>query len=215
MNIIKEIDLKKRILEISHKHQSSHIGSCLTCVDYIDEIYNAKDEDEPFILSNGHAGLALYVVLEKYHGLDAETLYIKHGVHPNRDKGDQIWCSTGSLGQGLPIALGMAKENRNKNVYCMTSDGEWAEGSMWESLRIASNLGIDNLWIFVNANGYGGNGSIDTERLEWQIAGFIKDNCPRVSFIKTDMNQYPAFLQGLKAHYAVLTDDQFTEVLKV
>ena len=215
MNIIKEVDLKKRILEISYKNKSSHIGSCLTCVDIIDAIYKAKDEDEPFVLSNGHAGLALYVILEKYLGLDAEKLYKKHGTHPSRDKVDGIYCSTGSLGQGLPIALGMALENKKKNVYCMTSDGEWSEGSMWESLRIASEQELDNLWIFVSANGYGAYKEINSERLEWQIASFVKNNCPRVSFVKTDIKEYPDFLQGLAGHYHVMNKNEYEQAVKV
>src|SRR2546427_251920 len=59
-------DLKKRIIEISYKNKLSHIGSCLTAVDIIDEIYAIKKPNEKFILSSGHAGLALYCVIEKY-----------------------------------------------------------------------------------------------------------------------------------------------------
>ena len=59
-------ELKKRILEISYKKKLSHLGSCLTAVDIIDEIFKIKKPDEKFVLSSGHAALALYVVLEKY-----------------------------------------------------------------------------------------------------------------------------------------------------
>ena len=77
--------LKRRILDLSHKYKLSHIGSCLTAVDLIDGIYKVKKPDEPFILSQGHAGLALYVVLEKYEKRNPEKLILKHGTHPNRD----------------------------------------------------------------------------------------------------------------------------------
>ena len=60
-------ELEKRILEISHKHKLSHISSCLTAVDLIDNIYKNKREKDIFILSSGHSALALYVVLEKYY----------------------------------------------------------------------------------------------------------------------------------------------------
>ena len=90
--------LTDRVIQLSKKLGLSHIGSCCTAVGIIDEIYSVKKEDEPFILSAGHAGLALYVILEKYYGFDAEKLYHKHGTHPNRSLGDKIYCSTGSLG---------------------------------------------------------------------------------------------------------------------
>ena len=84
--------LEKRILEISYKHKLSHLGSCLTAVNIIDEIYKVKKPDEPFILSQGHAGVALYTILEKFEGKDAEELWKKHGTHPNRDLDDGIYC---------------------------------------------------------------------------------------------------------------------------
>src|SRR5438874_161410 len=95
--------LHDRIIEISKKYKLSHLGSCLTAIDIIEEIYNEKQEDEKFVLSSGHAGLALYVVLEKY-GFDAEILLKHCGIHPKRMYGYGIDCSTGSLGHGLPIA---------------------------------------------------------------------------------------------------------------
>ena len=74
-------NLEKRILEISFKHKLSHLSSNLSSVNIIDEIYSIKKEDELFVLSNGHAGLALYVVLEKYYKINAEQLQKKHENH--------------------------------------------------------------------------------------------------------------------------------------
>ena len=92
------VDLKKRILEIAYKHKLSHLGSYLSAVGIVDEIYKTKGADDIFILSSGHAALALYVCLEKYEGADAEELFLKHGGHPHRDEFNGIYCSTGSLG---------------------------------------------------------------------------------------------------------------------
>jgi len=157
-------DLKRRIIDISYKKCLSHLGSCLGAVDIIDEIYHVKKQDEPFILSSGHAGLALYVILEKYGssntGLTAEELFDLHGVHPNRDMKNGIWCSSGSLGHGLGIAVGMALADRSKNVYCLISDGECAEGSIWEALRVIAEQKLTNLKIFCNFNGWGAYGEI-------------------------------------------------------
>src|SRR5581483_4634993 len=146
--------LKKRILDISYKHKLSHIGSCLTAVDIIEEIYKTKKEEDIFVLSCGHAGLALYVILENIYGLDAEELFKKHGVHPNKCIEDKIYCSSGSLGHGLPIAIGMALANKERKIYCLISDGELAEGSIWESLRFINEQQINNIEIYVNINGY-------------------------------------------------------------
>ena len=66
------INLKKRILEIAYKNKLSHLGSYLSSVGIIDEIYKTKNHDDIFILSSGHASLALYVTLEKYEDKNAE-----------------------------------------------------------------------------------------------------------------------------------------------
>ena len=75
--------LKKRILDIAYKHKLSHLGSYLSAVDIVDEIYKTKNPEDIFILSSGHAALALYVVIEKYEGKNAEELFIKYGGHPH------------------------------------------------------------------------------------------------------------------------------------
>jgi transketolase len=188
------MNLEQRILELSKKYKLSHIGSCLTSVGIIDEIYSIKKPDEKFVLSCGHAGLALYVVLEKYLGIDAEYLLLKHGVHPNRD--EVINCSTGSLGQGLPIALGMALADRTKNVYCLISDGECAEGSVYEALNIKHRYGVYNLIVFCNYNGYGAYDRTDLFSIQRKLPEVNKlFDMSGHSFIKE-------YKQG--AHYKIL-----------
>jgi transketolase len=199
--------LHKRILDLSYKHKLSHLGSCLTSVDLIKQIYDVKEDDEPFILSNGHAGLALYVVLEDKYGFDAESLYKLHGTHPNRDISHHIPVSTGSLGQGLPIAVGMALADPTKNVYCMISDGECAEGSIWEALRIAGELRLENLRVVVNANGVSAYKRVDVDLLEKRLALFYP-----VAVARTDVYDYPQWLQGLNGHYQVMDELQYKEV---
>src|SRR4051812_31246723 len=163
---MKNADLKKRILEISYKHGLSHLGSCLTAVDIIKEIYDTKDDTEPFILSSGHAALGLYVVLEqKYQTPTAEDIFLHHGVHPDRCESCHLYCSTGSLGQGLPIAVGMALADRTKNVYCLISDGECAEGSIWEALRIAEENQLNNLKFHLNLDGWAAYQGIEISKL--------------------------------------------------
>ena len=70
-------ELKRRIIEIAHKHKLSHLGSYLSCVDPIKWIFQNMHKDDIFILSNGHAALALYVNIENKFGINAEELYRK------------------------------------------------------------------------------------------------------------------------------------------
>ena len=62
-----DIKLKKRLLKLLYDHNEEHVGSCFTCIDIIDDIFQKKNKDDVFILSNGHAAYALYVILEKYY----------------------------------------------------------------------------------------------------------------------------------------------------
>lgn len=199
--------LHRRILEISYKHKLSHIGSCLGCVDIIDEIYKMRKPDEPFILSNGHAGLALYVVLEKHLGKNAEDLFVRHGVHPTKNLEDGIYCSTGSLGSGLGIATGRALANRNRKVWVLVSDGEISgEGICYEGLTFASRVNLTNLRVKLYANGYGAYRSINLN----DIVHLFRTMCPDgVTYIKTPEQFDIPFLKGQSAHYYVQTEEDW------
>lgn len=201
-------DLDKRILAISYFNKLSHIGSCLTTVSTIEGCYKVMKPEDKFVLSVGHAFLALAVVLEKYKGFDAERLVIEHGTHPNRNETEGIHVSTGSLGQGIPIAVGMALANRDRDVYVVSSDGECAEGSVWEALRIASEQKIENLKLAVCANGYGAYGKIDVEWLDTRLNTFYP-----TLVVRTNMFSYPEYLNGLAGHYTVLNEEQYKEII--
>ena len=225
--------LRRRVLTIINDVHTSHIGSCLSIVDILDAIYAVKKKDEKFILSNGHAAAALYVVLEKYKYLSNANL-TEYGVHPDRNIEKGIDLSTGSLGQGLPITIGMALANKKKNVYCLISDGECAEGSIWESLRVIYDKKIINLKIIVSANGWGAYDPIDIKILERRFKGFgfkivkidghesiqmkqaIKTNYtePTIIFAKTISDQFP-FLVGQDAHYYTMNEDDYKSAMKI
>lgn len=201
LQIVKK--LKKRVLDISFTRKLSHIGSCLSALSIIYEIYKVKG-DSPFILSSGHAGLALYTILEHFEGKNAEKLFDKHGVHPNRDLEDGIYVSTGSLGHGLGIAVGMALSNRDEEVYCLVSDGECAEGSIWEALNVVKAQNLLNLKIYVNCNWYGAYSVISPYDLKLKLDAFA----PNVRSRETSVEQLP-FLKGQKAHYHVMSAEDY------
>ena len=202
------MDLKKRNAEIAYKHKLGHLGSYFSSLEIIDEIFSKMSKEDIFILSSGHAALALYVCLEKYHGLDAEQLFIKHGGHPHRNEDDKIYCSTGSLGMGLPIALGRAIADPTRKVWVLVSDGESAEGSIWESLKTIYEEKIENIEVFVNINGVCAYKEVDTDYMSTRLKAFL----PTINLRYTTVEQYP-FLKGLNAHYHVMNEDNYNYVM--
>lgn len=196
-------------MELSYKNKSSHVGSCLTAAGIIDRIYKKMKPRDRFVLSNGHAFFALAAVLEKYKGKNAEDLVKRHGTHPTRNIKDGIWCSTGSLGMGITIAVGMAIADRTRDIYVLLSDGEMAEGSCWEALKIAAEQKLKNLKVFINANGYSALGKTDPKLIR------LRTRCFFPSFlIRTNMIKYPNWLQGISAHYVVIDEKRYKEVIK-
>jgi transketolase len=201
------INLKKRILEIAYKNKLSHLGSYLSSLEIIEEIYKRKNPEDIFILSSGHAALALYVVLEAYECKNAEELFRKHGGHPHWDEENSLYCSTGSLGLGITVAVGRALANPKRKVYVLISDGESAEGSVWESLRFIYDQNIKNIEIFVNINGYAAYDKINTNYLSDRLKVFL----PNINIRYTTVNQYP-FLKGINAHYHVMSEEDYKSI---
>jgi transketolase len=161
---------RRRILEISQQVQALHIGSAYSCTELVEAIYFGlmrRDEQgnslDRFIMSKGHGCMIQYAILEYLGVLSREDmdLYCKAGgrlgCHP--DYGNPgIEASTGALGHGLAMALGMAYNMKvtssGGDVYCVMSDGELQEGSVWEATLMTSSLGVDNLIAFVDNNDF-------------------------------------------------------------
>ena len=200
-------DLYKRLLDICYERQLHHLGSYFSALQIIDKIYSEMDKDDIFILSNGHAVVALYVILEKYFGLDAVELHEKYGDHPKRNELDKLHCSTGSLGMGVTVAVGRALANPDRNGYCLLSDGECAEGSVWEALRFAYENKVTNLKLYVNANGWSAYDTVDLDYLENRIKAFHPD----VNYVRTTVEHFG--LKGLHAHYTNFNEEQYKEAL--
>lgn len=167
------LQYRKRILEISQKVQALHIAPAFSCIEIVDSIYyglmqNGEAESQNrdvFIMSKGHGCMTQYVVLESMGILNKNDLdqYCTPGgilgAHP--DIGNPgIHASTGSLGHGLGLGVGIAYAEKLKGSSAMThilvSDGELQEGSSWEAMMMAANLSLDNLLIYVDSNDFGG-----------------------------------------------------------
>ena len=161
---------RRRILEVSQQVSALHIGSAYSCTEIVDCIYFGLMRDietgrspDVFLMSKGHGCMIQYVILEELGILSRQDLdlYCKAGgrlgCHP--DYGNPgIEASTGSLGHGLSMAVGMAYAMKTQGlpgvVYCVLSDGEVQEGSTWEATMMASSLGVDNLVAFMDNNDF-------------------------------------------------------------
>ncbi len=160
--IIRQLRIK--ILELVYKSKEGHIASSFSILDILWILYNRMMDfrRDHFILSKGHASLALYVVLNEFGYISTEELEkfcefdSKLGGHPKLNKELGIHASTGSLGHGLPIAVGMALAKKIKDedgmVYCLIGDGESNEGSIWESALLAQQYKLNNLCCIVDYN---------------------------------------------------------------
>src|SRR5215831_3595244 len=161
---------RRRILDISQQVQALHIGSAYSCTEIVDAIYHGLmrrnlDGTSPdtFVMSKGHGCMIQYVILEAMGVLSREELnrYCKPngclGCHP--DYGNPgIEASTGALGHGLSMVVGMALAERGRKtdgiIYTVLSDGEVQEGSTWEAVLMASSLKLSNIIAFTDNNDF-------------------------------------------------------------
>ncbi len=161
------------IIEATYQAGSGHPGGSLSCADVLTYLYfnelNVRP-DEPsyedrdrFVLSKGHAAPALYSVLAQRGFFPVEELKSLRKIdsrlqgHPDMHKTPGVDISTGSLGIGLSNACGMAiaakLQNKEYRVFAVTGDGEIQEGQIWEAAMFASHYKLDNLIVYVDANG--------------------------------------------------------------
>lgn len=160
--------IRSTILSMAHRARRGHIGSalsivevCATCLNEVRGLGSELENRDRFVLSKGHAASALYAVLAAQGLLTQDDLdtYCRDAsflaTHPNTDIVG-IDFATGSLGQGITFAVGAAlaaKLRRDgSRVYCLLSDSELNEGSVWESCLIAAQHALDNLVVVVDFN---------------------------------------------------------------
>ena len=143
---------------------TGHLGGNLSCLPGLLAIVDRLEPNDRLVLSKGHSAGALYVALASKGLIPPEQLatFYHDGTmlpgHPPVNAFDAIPFATGSLGHGLSLAAGLALANKlrgtENKVFCLTSDGEWQEGSTWEALIFASHHELRNLVILVDHNGW-------------------------------------------------------------
>lgn len=165
-------DLRYQIVQLSHEGGTPHLGSALSCVDILVAAYWRALRIDParpgdpnrdrFILSKGHAASALYATLAA-RGFFPESIldgYARHGSplaeQPAPKCAPGVELATGSLGHGLPVAIGMAMaarlQQRSYRVFAVLSDGECNEGSVWEAAMFAPAQRLGRLIVIVDYN---------------------------------------------------------------
>ena len=190
------ISVREGILTGIHGAKAGHPGGSLSAADMFTYLYfkelriDPKDpkkvERDRFVLSKGHTAPGLYAALVNRGYFPIEDLPTLRHIdsylqgHPNMNTVPGVDLSTGSLGQGLSAAAGMAKgarfQGRDINIYSLLGDGELAEGQIWEATMFAAHYGLDNLCIIVDINGLQIDGRtcdvMNTEPLDAKFTAF-------------------------------------------
>ena len=172
--------IRKDIVKMLTESASGHPGGSLSAADILTTLYfhemnvdpkNPKDPNrDRFVLSKGHAAPVLYSALARRGFFDPEKLMTLRKIgsdlqgHPNMNDVSGVDMSTGSLGQGVSTAVGMALagklDKKDYRVYSVLGDGELEEGQVWEAAMAAAHYKLDNLTIFVDFNGLQIDGDI-------------------------------------------------------
>jgi len=144
-------ELRRKVLDLGIETGEAHFGGSFSEIEILISLYNKiLQPEDKFILSKGHACYPLYVLLRE------KGFNPKIQSHPDMCAREGICCTTGSLGHGLPMGMGMALSRKLKNktgkIYVLISDGECQEGTTWESAQIAVHHKLDNLLVIVDHN---------------------------------------------------------------
>lgn len=173
-------EIRRLALESIYLAQSGHPGGSLSIAELLSVLYfdvmnidpkhPAWNQRDRFVLSKGHCAPAYYAALALRGYFDLEELkHLREGKdflqgHPSMAKTNGVDASTGSLGQGLSIANGMAlyavRNQLDFRVYCLCGDGEIQEGQIWEAAMTSAHYKLNNLVLFVDANGYQIDGKV-------------------------------------------------------
>lgn len=249
-------DIRMAIIKLANQSKSPHVGSSLSCVDILVALYfdilnmQPWEERDIFVLSKGHAAMALYCTLAMKGIISGDQLdgYCKLDgtlpAHLDRFSAKGIEVSTGSLGHGFNVGLGIAcgfkKKKSNRKVYSLIGDGESQEGSIWEGALFAAKLEIDNFTAIMDYNNLQGYGrakelcSFEPVRQKWEAFGWyaievdghdidairkaLRENSggkPKIIIACTTKGKGVSFMEDkLIWHYYVVTDKHRDKALQ-
>ncbi|MDO4477892.1 MAG: transketolase [Lachnospiraceae bacterium] len=218
----KAVDVRRGIIEALHSAKAGHPGGSLSSVEclvylYFEEMQNIDPADprkadrDRFVLSKGHAAPVLYSTLAHRGFFPVEELLTLRHVdsrlqgHPCMQDTPGVDMSSGSLGQGISAAVGMALAAKLRGdsyrTYCLLGDGEIEEGQVWEAAMLAGNKGLDNLCLIVDNNNLQIDGPITEVNSPYPIdKKFEAFNCHVINVEDgNDLNQLDAAFKEAKA----------------
>lgn len=248
-------EVRRLVLEQSKRADVGHVGSALSVADIVATLYDGVLRGEPgdpdrdrFVMSKGHAALALYAALRLAGRLRDDELdtYVADGSrlagHPQHAL-PAVDFSTGSLGQGLPVAAGAAlaarRQGSGRRVYALLSDAECDEGSVWEAAMFAAHHRLDGLVAIVDVNGQQALGhTADVLSLaplpdRWAAFGWdvhavdghdpaairgalaaLRTGQPHVLLAETTFGKGVSFMEGrVRWHYLPMDDEQYAQAM--
>lgn len=175
------LQLRRDVVEMVYRTKDGHPSPSFSVADIVTSLYfevmqldpqnPAWEDRDRFVLSKGHACPVLYAALARRGYFDVEELYTLRFLntrlqgHPYAPKTKGLDATTGSLGNGVSIGLGMALaariRNKSYHVYAVTGDGELGEGMIWEAAMAASHHNVGNLTVFIDNNNYQSGGTVE------------------------------------------------------
>ncbi len=249
------VDIRRKIVEVAHRCGCPHVGSALSCVDILSVLYfdvmnlDPWDQRDIFILSKGHASLALCCALTRRGIIDEDVLdgyFTNDGTlpaHLDMFAAKGIEASTGALGHGFNIGLGMAfgfkKKGASRRVFTVIGDGESQEGSVWEGALFAPKLGLDNFTAIMDYNNLQGYGrardlcEFEPIAAKWEAFGWCvaevdghdvaemrdalirhSEGKPKIVIAHTVKGKGVSFMEDrLEWHYYIVNDEHRAEAL--
>jgi len=240
---------KKRLLQMHFESGVGHIGGNLSCLDSLMVLHHqVMGPEDLFVLSKGHSAGSLYATLWSLGRVPDEDLKLFHkdrtklSGHPAPGWRPEVPFATGSLGHGFSLAAGIALAKKLKSepgrVFCLTSDGEWQEGSNWEALIFTLHRKLDNLTLMVDCNGLQGFGttkevaSMDSLKEKFlsfgmpvteinghdlpalQSALATKEKGPRAVILRTQKGNGVSFMENkMEWHYLPMNEAQYQQAL--
>ena len=248
MLIEKRNRVRDRLIRMYKQANAGHVGCSLSCLEMAVFIkFELMKEADEFILSKGHAAALLYSVLAEAGTISEAEIatFYKNGTHlsahPPINKIKGIPFATGSLGHGISIAAGLGLANKlkksDKQIYCITSDGELNEGSTWEAALFIAHHNLTNVVWFVDRNFIQGFGrtedTMKLEPLDKKIESFgfnvafadghnfeslqtavsqIKKDKPTAIICKTTKGKNMTNEDTVDCHYLPLTEENFLKM---
>jgi len=242
--------LRKHVIDMVYAKQSGHIGGSFSICEIVAYLYSNYDliNKDKLILSKGHGVPVIYAALHELGYIENFDLFREIDSplqgHPDKNRLEYIHATTGSLGQGLSIAIGHALafklQKSDAKVFCILGDGEMQEGQVWEALMLAPKYKLDNLICIIDFNKFQSEGpTVNLEKLAEKIRAFNWITCEidgnnlrsinKAFYLNNKENYYKrpyciiahtnkghgiSFLENTNCHSTVLSEEQYKSAIK-